>query len=51
MKKTYIAPEMMVENIELESMIAASDPKVFTDEVNASNAESRDDALFFDEED
>lgn len=42
MKKTYIAPDVEILNIGMEEMIAASDPKVFTDPVDAGDADSRD---------
>lgn len=38
MKKTYIAPEMEMVNIETVNMIAASDPKVYSTPVSPSSA-------------
>ena len=40
--KTYIKPEMDVVNITVENMIAASDPKVFTDPVSIEEAGIKD---------
>lgn len=51
MKKTYIAPKMEMTEIKMASMIAASDPKVMTSELNYSEAESRESRFFDDDED
>ena len=41
MKKTYIAPEMNVENILLETMIATSTMSITNDEVDAASNDKR----------
>jgi hypothetical protein len=52
MEKTYIAPEMEMTEIKMDSMIAASDPTVHTDPIAPGAAESREifDDRLFDEE-
>ena len=41
MKKTYIVPKMEATEINMVSMIAASDPKVITEELDPEEADSR----------
>ena len=41
MKKTYIAPKTETTKVQLTKMIAVSDPKVMTNPLSASEAESR----------
>lgn len=51
MKKTYIAPMNNITEMEVESMIATSDPKVINSGLDASQAESRSSNRFDDEDD
>ena len=51
MKKTYIAPMNNITEMEVESMIATSDPKVINSGLDASQAESRSSNWFDDEDD
>lgn len=50
MKKTYTAPKMEIVKINMVRMIAASDLKVYSSTLDASQAESRRDSWFDDDE-